>query len=63
MSKQIWVCWCEFDMGQEYVVFSTKLKAEAWAEQAVVDSDVDDTYQELRDAGLIGFKSLTIDPE
>ena len=55
--------WCECDIGQESIIFSTREKAENWL---VMYWDVDtgfNTWQEAWAEGLVGFEEVTLDPE
>ena len=56
--------WCEWDLGQDYYVFTDEEKALAWLNKAVASNeDLSDEFssgQQVIDEGLAGFKILTV---
>ncbi len=56
--------WCEYDYGQEGLVFTTEEVAEKWLKNAVDSSYVPDagmeTYEELDQNGLISFDEVAV---
>lgn len=60
MIKEVHKVWCEWDIGQEYVVFLTLDKAIEWALESLDKSDIDDNFEDLLDQGLIGFDTLIV---
>ena len=51
---------CEWDIGQEYLVFTTIENAINWAESVFDEDEVGMTFEEARDDGLIGWQELEI---
>jgi hypothetical protein len=66
-KKYVYQVWCEWDIGQEYGVFSTEAKAREWVEsneslkEVFEDGGEFSTAQDVEDAGLIGYKKLELD--
>ena len=54
MSKILYGIWCEYDIGQEFQLFTSKDLAVSWAE-AAIETILNDTYRELELEGLIGI--------
>ena len=62
---EVWQVWCEWDIDQERLVFSSKEGAEKWARQAVLEcnvlyADIDDSYEDFLKDGLIGLTKLKV---
>lgn len=61
--------WCEWDVGQEYVVFSSEENALKWLRnnasiQGVIDAEEDaTTVDDLIGMGLISINVLEVDPD
>lgn len=49
---------CEYDIGQDNTVFPNKRTATRWAESALKNAGVDETFEELRAVGLIDFRDV-----
>lgn len=61
MSEVMYEVWCEWDIGQDYLVFGSKEAAQKWAVEALANSDIDgETYEELYHNGLIGLKKMEV---
>lgn len=54
MIKKVYEVWCEWDIGQEYVVFGSTASAWKWAEEAIENGGFEESIGELADEGLIG---------
>lgn len=59
--------WCEYDIGNAGIVFSSKKKATDWLktnavflESVEADGVSFNTY--VKDSGLVGFTKLIVDP-
>lgn len=52
--------WCEWDIGNEYLLFKTEQAAKIWATQALKDSGIEETFEECFDDGLIGFHTKVL---
>ncbi|QHJ79338.1 MAG: hypothetical protein [Bacteriophage sp.] len=52
--------WCEWDIGNENIVFSDFDIARQWADQAIKDSGLEESMEELEQHGLIGFEQLKL---
>lgn len=62
--------WCEWDVGQEGLIFSTKKKAQAWLEN---NDNLKECYEEIEgcdsvadlinNEGLVGINKLVVDQE
>lgn len=56
--------WCEWDLGQDYYVFTDEEKALAWLDKVVTsDNSLSEEFssgQQVIDEGLAGFKILTV---
>lgn len=55
--------WCEWDMGQNYFVFSSQSKAEEWMANNWPDDTGFARWQDAWAEGFIGYRTLTVDPE
>lgn len=55
--------WCEWDIGQEYLVFSSEEKARKWLESHWPRDSGFINWQEAWAEGFMGFQSLTLDPK
>lgn len=56
----MYTVWCEWDIGIEGKVFATK---EVAVKHAIINLEacgIEETYDELKDAGLIGLDSVEI---
>ena len=51
---------CEWDIGQENLVFVTKKKAVEWAKSALISAGIEDSFQDLWNEGLVLVSGLTI---
>lgn len=51
--------YCEWEIGEERTVFSTKEVAREWARKTLAMSGIDETLEELEDENLIGYKKVT----
>lgn len=54
--------WCEWDIGQDSTIFTTKERAEAFARKSLELQGFEETLEELLEDGLIGFQEIRIDP-
>ncbi len=65
MTKLIRI-WCEYTIGQDSVVFSTKEKARQWLETNAVLADAldgdDETLDDMFGLGLVDYEEITLDP-
>lgn len=61
MAK-VYEVWCEWDVGQEDVVFSTSEKAWEWFEKRAFQFNLG-VPQELSEEGLVGINGKEIDPD
>ena len=52
--------WCEWDIGNENIVFSDFDIARQWADQAIKDAGLEESMEELEQDGLIGFKQVQL---
>jgi photosystem II stability/assembly factor-like uncharacterized protein len=52
--------WCEWDVGQESVVFATEDAARSWAKEALVSAGIDDPIDELEDEALISYSTMEV---
>lgn len=59
--REVYQVWCEWDIGLEYELYETEESAIRAAENALVDTGVEETYEELED-DLIGLKILNLHP-
>lgn len=67
MNKTFIKVWCEWDIGQEYAIFSTYDSARNWLEKnpiledmATNDSENDYSLATLEKGGFIGFDTLLL---
>lgn len=51
---------CEWDIGQEYLVFTTANEAINWAVDNFDEDELGMTFDEARGDGLIGWQELEI---
>ncbi len=62
--NQVIQIWCEWDIGQQYVVFTNEETAVEWAEAQLVkmyeDDEDDYSWEALEADGLIGFNFLKV---
>jgi hypothetical protein len=58
----VWRVWAEWDMGQEYLVFSSEDAAIHWADHEIGnDADLEfANFSEARDEGLAGLTELKL---
>lgn len=60
--RTVYRVWCEFDIGNEDRVWSSKKAALKWAKQTIdqlkADGDIDEDYNDLTRGGLIGTKPV-----
>lgn len=56
----MYTVWCEWDIGIEGKVFATKEVAEKHARDCLESSGIDESWEECRAEGLIGFDSVEI---
>ena len=59
MSKKMFSLWCEWDIGQENVIFASREAAFRWATEALEFYGVDGDPKDLLQQGLIGFSTVT----
>jgi len=52
--------WCEWDIGQSDVIFKTKEDAIAWVMDRTVAYGIDESWDELRQEGLVGFDDVYV---
>lgn len=60
MTETLYRVWCEWDIGQEYLVFKTEDAAWDWAIQALIDTGIDDEISDLLENGLVGLQDLEV---
>lgn len=51
---------CEWDIGQEYLVFTTAEEALNWAMDNFDEVEMEMTFEEAQGDGLIGWQELEI---
>lgn len=56
--NKVFSFWCEYDVGQEYILFSTREIAEREARSMVEDQGLD--YDDLCEDGLIGIEEKRV---
>jgi len=59
MNNLVYI-WCEWDVGQEGVVFEDEDTAIEWLREYLPYSGIEETVEELLAQGLVGFKSAMI---
>ena len=52
--------WCEWDIGLEGKIFATEEVAIKHAKYNLEACDIEESYEELEDEGLIGVDSLEV---
>ncbi|WYV99057.1 hypothetical protein NoPa_00057 [Pseudomonas phage vB_PpuM-NoPa] len=55
--------WCEWEIGQQDRVWTTKESAIKWAKEQFknwLEAEAEMTYEECKDDGLIGFTKLEV---
>jgi hypothetical protein len=52
--------YCEWDIGHEGVVFTSKEKAREWARKHLAYAGVEETLEECEDYGLIGYETVEV---
>lgn len=52
--------WCEFDFGQEDVIFTSPKAAWKWLRAEIEANDMEDSISELQENGLAGIKELEV---
>lgn len=69
---KVWGIWCEYDYGQEHVVFYNKKDLRDWFNHQVFSIEGDDwakrldchperlPWDELNEQGLVGYKEMEI---
>jgi hypothetical protein len=60
MSDILYNIWCEFDIGQEDLLFTSKDNAITWLHKNEILGELGDTYEDLEQEGLIGFTEMRI---
>jgi hypothetical protein len=58
MKNKLYKVWCEWDIGLEKKVFKSKEEALEAAKQALVESDIEDNFDELLTEGYIGTEEI-----
>jgi hypothetical protein len=57
--KYVYRAWCEWDCGQDYIIFDTEALANEWLSVAAMKgTDADSTYSGLLEDGLVGVDEL-----
>ncbi len=52
--------WCEWDIGQSDVIFKSKEDAMSWVMDRTVAYGIDESWDELRQEGLVGFDDVSV---
>lgn len=47
---------CEWDIGQEGVLFTNTASAREWVEQAIIDCGIEDGIEDLESEGLVNYE-------
>lgn len=67
MQRNIFIPWCEWDLGQDHIAFSSRFLAETWLHKQIMqDSDLKEQYpngySDLDENGLAGVIAYLLDP-
>ncbi len=54
--------WCEWDFGQDEMIFTSEEKARDWISRNFYDGYISMTVKDAFDDGLISIQELTLDP-
>lgn len=55
----MYMIYCEWEIGEERTVFSSKEVAREWARKTLAMSGINETLEELEDENLIGYVKVT----
>lgn len=58
--EEMVMVWCEWDIGQDSLVFSNPALAYEWAEEALKDGGFEESFQDMLDLGLVGLNYLKV---
>lgn len=56
----MYTVWCEWDIGVEGKVFAERWVAIRHARAALIDCNIESTFDELYEAGMIGLKDMEV---
>ena len=56
--KQVVRIWCEYDYGQDDIVFATTELAENWLRKAIIGQADGNSFDELMEDGLISTEAI-----
>tara|TARA_R110000772_G_scaffold86568_4_gene181104 strand:+ start:89 stop:295 length:207 start_codon:yes stop_codon:yes gene_type:complete len=57
--KYVYRAWCEWDCGQDNIIFATEDLANEWLSvAAMADLDEDSVYSDLLDENLVGIDEV-----
>jgi hypothetical protein len=59
-GKFYYKVWCEYDVGQEYYIFSDVESAWIWVKKALAAQGINP--EEAIEEGLVGYDHLELDP-
>lgn len=51
---------CEWDIGQDSILFTSIANAKEWVQQALVDCGIDYSVDELKEDGLLCFEDVEV---
>lgn len=60
MDNTLYMLWCEWDIGQEYYIFSSIESARHWAKGSLRMAGIEESLEEIEDEGLIGYKKVEL---
>ena len=52
--------WCEYDLGQDDLIFDSQETAYRWIKHAFEIADFDFSFKEVEDACLISYETVTL---
>ncbi len=60
MSRNFVKIWCEWEVGQDEVIFKTAAMGIRWLDLRLKECGINETVNDLMDQGLCGFEPIQL---